>query len=305
MPLPSSIVRFSIAPIVGWWFVVPLALVLLALLFLGPARDRASLKRRAVLTFLRLLAILLIFFAALRPTLVWTKITKQAATLLVLVDRSRSMLVTDMVGKKSRWEVAQSALRDALTKFDDLAKDLEVNFYEIDSEAHAVDYSPGKLELSAAPEGMQTAIGSSLEQVLKAQAGKRLAGVILLSDGAQRAYAPHDLPPQIPVRRMADLGYVLYAIPFGQGRGPGQTRDIALEELSVPPVVFVKNEFPVISTVRAEGMEGKTVPENLLIETAPGKMETVATKQITARQDGERIAVEQHHTFLAPGEFKV
>lgn len=305
MPLPSSIVRFSIAPVVGWWFVVPVALVLLALLYVGLASDRANRRRRAALAFLRLLVILLILFAMLRPTLVWTKITKQAATLLVLLDRSRSMLVTDMVGKKSRWDVAQAALRDTLPKFDDLANDLEIKFYEFDGEVHPVEYSAGKLELAATPEGVQTAIGSSLEQMLKAQSGKRLAGVVLLSDGAQRAYAPHDLPPQIPARRMADLGYVLYAVPFGQGRGPGQTRDIAVEDLSAPATVFVKNEFPVATTVRAEGMEGKTVPENLRIETSPGKMETVATKQLTAKQDGERIAVEQHYTPLVPGEIKV
>src|SRR5215469_1512899 len=109
MPIPTSIVRFSIAPIVGWWLVVPLALAMLVLLFVGPDRDRASRGRRAVLTVLRLLVILLVVFGMLRPTLVWTKITKQAATLLVLVDHSRSMLVTDMVGKKSRWEAAETA----------------------------------------------------------------------------------------------------------------------------------------------------------------------------------------------------
>jgi uncharacterized membrane protein len=305
MSLPSSIVRFSIAPVIGWWFVVPVAVVLLALLWFGPGRDRAGRGRRAVLAFLRVLVILLVLLAMLRPTLVWTKITKQAATLLVLVDRSRSMLVTDMVGKKSRWDAAQAALRDSLPDFDELAKDLEIKFYEFDSETHPVEYSPGKLGLAASPEGLQTAIGSSLEQVLKTQAGKRLAGVILLSDGAQRAYAPHDMPPQIPVRRMADLGYALYAVPFGQGRGPGQTRDIALDELSVPATVYVKNELPVNAIVRVEGFEGKMIGVQLQAETSPRKMETAATKQITAREDGERIAVEQQYMPVLPGEIKI
>lgn len=305
MPLPSSIVRFSVTPVVGWWLVVSLLLILIGLLFFGPAPDRARRNRRVALFFLRLLVILLVAFAMLRPTLVWTKITKQAATLVVLADRSRSMLVTDMVGKKSRWEAVQTSLKESLPALDSLAKDLDIKFYEFGSEVHPVEYRPGKLELPAAPEGLQTAIGSSLEQVLKAQAGKRLAGVILLSDGAQRAYAPHDLPPQIPVRRMADLGYPLYAVPFGQGRGPGQSRDIAVEQLSVPATVFVKNEFPVVATVREEGMEGKTVPVEIEAETSPGKMETVATTQITSRQDGERMSVEQHYTAVVPGEIKI
>lgn len=284
---------------------VLLGCVLLGLLLFGPSRDRTSRGRRILLGLLRLLVIVLVLLAMLRPTLVWTKISKQAATLLVLVDRSRSMRVTDMVGKKSRWDAAQAALRDSLPAFDKLAKDLEIKFYEIDSEAHPIEYSPGKLELSASPDGVQTAIGSSLDEVLKTQAGKRLAGVILLSDGAQRAYAPHDLPPQIPVRRMADLGYSLYAIPFGQGRGPGQTRDIAVDELLVPSPVFVKTQLPVTTTIREEGMEGRSLSVQLEIETAPDKQETVATTQITAKQDGERIRVEHQYTPLVPGEVKV
>ncbi|HWB09392.1 MAG TPA: glutamine amidotransferase [Pirellulales bacterium] len=305
MPIPTSIVRFSIAPILGWWLVVPLALAMLMLLFLGPDRDRTSRGRRAVLTILRLLVILLVIFGMLRPTLVWTKITKQAATLLVLVDHSRSMLVTDMVGKKSRWEAAETALRDSLSAFDELSKDVELKFYEIDEQAREVNYSPGKLELGGEADGVQTAIGSSLEQVLKGQAGKRLAGVILLSDGAQRANPPRDLPPQIPARRMADLGYRLYTVPFGQGRGPGQTRDIADDDLLVPAGVFVKNQLPVTSTVRVDGMENQAVPVQLLIETSPGKMEVVDVKQVTARQDGERITVEQEYVPVVPGEIKV
>ena len=305
MTLPTNVVRFSVAPIIGWWLVVLLAAVLLALLFFGPARDRTTRRRRVVLAGLRLLVVLLVIFAMVRPTLVWTKTTKQAATLLVLVDHSRSMLVTDMVGKKSRWDVAETALRESLPEFDELAKDLELRFYEIDEQAREVDYQPGKLALDGAPDGVQTAIGSSLEQVLKAQAGKRLAGVILLSDGAQRAYAPHDLPPQIPVRRMADLGYRLYAVPLGQGRGPGQTRDVSLEELSVPASVFVKNPLAVRTTVQVDGFENQVVPVELLVETSPGKMEVVATKQVTARQDGERISVELQYVPQVPGEIKV
>ncbi|HEX7450581.1 MAG TPA: glutamine amidotransferase [Pirellulales bacterium] len=303
--MPTGILRLSISPVISWWLVAAVAVVLLGLLYLGPARSRTSRGRRGVLAGLRLLIILLLIFAMLRPTLVWTKITKQAATLLVLVDRSRSMRVTDAVGKKSRWDAARAALEDALPALDDLAEDLEIKVFAFDEQAHAVDYAPGKLDLPAEPEGVQTALGSSLDQVLKAEAGKRLAGVIVLSDGAQRAYPPHDLPPQLPARRMADLGYRLYAVAFGQGRGPGQTRDIALDELQVPGTVFVKNVLPVTSVARFEGMQNQTVPDQLLAEVSPGKMEVVGVKQIAAKQDGERVSVMQEWTPEVPGEVKI
>lgn len=303
--MPTGILRLSISPVIGWWLVAALAVVLLGLLYLGPARSRTSHLRRGVLAGLRLLVILLLIFAMLRPTLVWTHITKQTATLLVLVDQSRSMRVTDAVGKKSRWDAAKAALEEARPALDELAEDIEIKLFTFDAAAHAVDYSPGKLELPAEPDGVQTALGSSLEEVLKAQAGKRLAGVIVLSDGAQRAYPPHDLPPQLPARRMADLGYRLYAVPFGQGRGPGQARDIALDELRVPGAVFVKSVLPVTGVVRFEGLENQTVADQLLAEISPGKMEVVGTKQIAAKQDGERVSVTQEWTPELPGEFKI
>ncbi|HEX5442384.1 MAG TPA: glutamine amidotransferase, partial [Pirellulales bacterium] len=303
--MPTGVTRLSISPVISWWLVAAVAVVLLGLLYFGPARSRTSPTRRGVLAGLRLLVILLLIFAMLRPTLVWTHVTKQAATLLVLVDQSRSMRVTDAVGKKSRWEAAKAALEDARPALADLAEDVEIKIFAFDSEAHAVEYDADKLELPVEADGVQTALGSSLDQVLKSQAGKRLAGVIVLSDGAQRASAPHDLPPQLPARRMADLGYRLYAVAFGQGRGPGQTRDIALDELQVASSVFVKNVLPVTSVARFEGMQNQTVPDQLLAETLPGKMELIGVKQIAAKQDGERVSVTQEWTPEVPGEVKI
>ena len=66
------------------------------------------------------------------------------------------------------------------------------------------------------------AIGSSLEDILRREAGKRLLGVILLSDGSQRAYAPRDLPPQTAVARLKNMGYPLFTVPLGQSQGLGQ-----------------------------------------------------------------------------------
>ena len=46
--------------------------------------------------------------------LVHTKTKRQSATLVLLVDRSRSMMVADAVGGKTRWQLLQSAVDEAL-----------------------------------------------------------------------------------------------------------------------------------------------------------------------------------------------
>jgi uncharacterized membrane protein len=305
----GGLVRLTFAPVgapsFGPWLVVAIGVVLLALLWFGPSGRKISPGRRRVLAVLRVLVIVLMLLAMLRPTLVRTKITKQSATLIVLVDRSRSMLVTDGVGKKSRWLALKAALRDALPALGELSKDLEIKVYEFDGEPERLDFKPQKLELDAEPTGDQSAIGATLDETVKAEAGKRLAGVVLLSDGAQRAYPPNDLPPQLAARRLADLGCHLYAVPFGQARGPGQVRDAAIEDLVVAEHVFVKNQLPVTGALRMEGLENQKIPVELLVETAPGKMTSIAKREIAGKPDGEQTPIELTYVPKTPGEIKI
>ena len=89
--------------------------------------------------------------------------------------------------------------------------------------------------------------------MLGREAGKRLLGVVLLSDGAQRAFAPRDLPPQTAAARLKHLGCPLFTFPFGQSRGLGEAQDVAVKDLIVNPIVFVKNELTITGQVRVDG----------------------------------------------------
>jgi hypothetical protein len=134
-----------------------------------------------------------------------------------------------------------------------------VKAYTFDTQLHPADIEAGEVQLGTKPEGDQTALGSALEDVLRYEANKRLAGVVVLSDGAQRALSPRDLAPQTPARRLADLGYPLYAVTFGQARGASQSRDVALQDLLVNQTVFVKNELSVAGTARIDGFASQDI----------------------------------------------
>ena len=62
---------------------------------------------------LRLLAILLCLLAALRPKVTLNEKKKQAASLVYLIDTSKSMLIADEVNGQSRWDVAKEILKQA------------------------------------------------------------------------------------------------------------------------------------------------------------------------------------------------
>lgn len=293
-------------PVGGYGFAAAVAVALILLLtLLGLPRHRLTPRRRWTLVGLRLGVIVLAMFAMLRPSLVYTKSKPQSATLVMLADRSRSMMIADAVGGRSRFEMLRATVGDALPTLEQLAEDFEIRLYAFDSELHALRLDELGLDLGNTPDGEQTAIGAALEDVLRREAGKRLAGVILLSDGAQRAYAPRDLAPQVPARRLADLGYPLYTFAFGEARGLSEARDVALADLSVNQTVYVKNELTARGTARIEGFGNQPVPVQLLFEGAGGKMNPVAGQELKSPGGRQSVPIELSTIPQTPGEYKV
>jgi uncharacterized membrane protein len=298
--------QWYLNPVGSYWLVGLLSLGLLALLvFLAIPAARLSRPRRLVLFGLRAAVLVLLMLALLRPTLVQTITKKRSAELVVLIDRSRSMLIEDSVGGKTRWQALTAALQDAAPALADIGEDVKVKGYAFDSDIEPLEYADGRFKLADKPSGDQSALGAALEDVLRREAGQRLAGVIVLSDGAQRAYAPRDLPPQVPTRRLADLGYPLYALPFGQARGLGQARDVAIKDLLVNQTVFVKNELVIHGTARLDGYANQKIPVRLLFETPSGKMQVVGNQDLQADSDGQSLPIEMSYVPQTPGEFKV
>ncbi len=281
------------------------AAVLVLLLFAVPARGGLTPRRRWVLAAIRLGIVLLVIAAMLRPTLIFTETRRQAATLVLLLDRSRSMDIPDGIGGRTRWQALTEALAAAEAPLRRLESDFEVRAYTFDAALHPAELSGGRVALPEVPDGDQTAIGAALDDILQLEAGKRLLGVVLLSDGAQRAYAPRDLAPQVAAGRLAALGFPLYTIPFGQARGLGQARDVAVEDLVVNDTVFVKNELAVTAQVRVDGYVNREIPVRLAFETAPGRMEVVDQQVIRATTGEELIPVRLSYAPPVPGEFKL
>jgi uncharacterized membrane protein len=298
--------RLSLYPIFdSYALVAVVALVLMGLMWFGPSRQRLGPWQRAMLAMLRTMVIMLLLLAMLRPTLIYTQTKKQAATLVVLADQSRSMTVPDAIGNKTRWTALSNAVEEASPAFARLQQDFELKAYTFDSELHDAIVENGKIALPEKPEGTQTAIGSSIEDMLGREAGKRLLGVVLLSDGAQRAYAPRDIPPQTAAARLKHLGYPIFTFPLGQSRGLGEAKDVSVKDLVANPTVFVKNELTVSGQVRVDGFVNLEIPVRLLFETSPGKMEAVAQQKIKATTDGQQIPVTFRYVPQVPGEFRV
>jgi uncharacterized membrane protein len=298
--------RFSLYPIADSYLLVGIAaLALLALLVIGPGRGKVSRRRRTTLFGLRLAVVVLVVLAMLRPTLVYTRTEKEAATLVVLADGSRSMSVPDEIGDRTRWEAQRRTLDAARPALAELAEDLEIAAFTFDAEARPADVVHGEIRLPEEPDGEETAIGAVLEDVLRSQAGKRLLGIVLLSDGAQRARPPRDALPQTAASRLKPLGFPLFTIRFGKSRGLGQAQDVAVKDLLANPRVFVKNELTVTGQIRVDGYVNREIPVQLLVETSSGRMETVDQQNVKVRGDGELIPIKFTYVPQLSGEHKI
>jgi hypothetical protein len=298
--------RLSFDPVFGsYLLVVAAALLLVALLVLPPAGGRTSLWKRAALVVLRIGVIVLVILALLSPRLIYTETRTQPATLVVLIDGSHSMSVPDAGSGKTRWELLRRTVDGARSALAELAEDFEIKVYTFDAQSRPVQLDGGKIPLPDAPDGKQTAIGAALEDVLQAEAGKRLLGVILLGDGAQRAYAPRNLAPQTAVGLLRPFGAPLYTFAFGSPRGLGEAKDVAVKELLVNQTVFVKNQLAIGGQVRVDGYVNRKIPVKVFFETSPGKMEQVAAQRVMATDEGQLMPIELGYAPQVPGEYKL
>jgi hypothetical protein len=295
--------EIRLQPVVSMTVVVLVTAALLGLLFVRPRHVQLLKRQWAALIGLRLAVVLLMLFALLRPSLVYTKVEPVAASLVLLVDSSRSMQVADSLGNKPRWDSVRHLLDSSARDLATLNKKLSVAAYEFDSESRKVAIQNGKLSLAAAANGDESAIGAAIGDALEHETNKRVVATLLLSDGAQRAIAPRDLPPQVAARRLAAENIPLYTFTFGKPGGR-ERADLSLDDLVTNETIFTDTPTEVRALLSASGYANQRAKVQLLWETDKG-MEVVDAAQVDTGAEGAAVPVALHYSPRKSGEYKV
>ena len=299
-------------PVGAWWFLGLVTLALAAVLFfIGPDPSRVAARGRLLLVLLRLGAFLALVACMLRPTVVSSSKARQQGTVLVLADASESMTVADGPNGRTRWQELGDTLAAARPAAQALVADgdFDIDVWRFNRQTRpvpATDDDPlplGDWQDEASAE--ETAIGAAIDDSVRAAAGRNLAGIIVLSDGAQHAYPPRDLPPQTVARKLGDAGVPLWSITFGQQRGIGQGRDAAVSNLAVAETVYLNNALEVAGRVRLDGLADRDVVVRLLAENDAGGMEEVARTTVRGRPQSIEEPVRLAWTPKKLGERKV
>ncbi len=295
---------WSINPVGGLWLVVGVTVTLGLLLLVGPRGRLQPRGRRLALLALRGLTVLVLLFAMLRPSRVTTETRRLPGSLVILVDSSRSMQVADSLGNQPRWDAMREVLESAGEKLAELAETWDIRLYRFDEGVTEVPIEAGRLSLPEEPLGSQSAMGAALDEVLQRESRQQIAAVLLLGDGAQRAFAPRDLPPQTAVRRLAIDRIPLYPFTFGKP-ALGQQADVRVSDLLVANVVFAETPVRVQGMASFDGYANRNFKVQLLWEQADGTMEVVDTRKLLASSNHRQTPVTLTHTPLQPGEYKV
>ncbi|MDX1943998.1 MAG: VWA domain-containing protein, partial [Pirellulaceae bacterium] len=264
--------RWGAEPILDSYGLVALiAAALVALLLVRPKFGQVSRRGWLCLLALRLAAIALVTLALVRPTWVTTLRTPRTSVLVLLLDASRSMQLPSGRQQESRWQAQTAALAKSRGPLAAWANQGELRVYAYDSRLKQLDSPDGTIPLPAIPSGDQTDIGTSLSEALRPEQGKRLAGVVLLGDGAVTAFEPQVETQEAARQVRDDFAAPLFTVTFGPAGDAAQARDVAVERLDEQYTVFVKNELVVRALIRIRGYVKQELPVELTLENSAGE----------------------------------
>ncbi|MEQ1760977.1 MAG: glutamine amidotransferase [Vicinamibacterales bacterium] len=259
-------------------------LMVAAVITYQTVRGKGTLRDRLVLTALRMAVFAVGIFCLLRPTLVVRASVPQQNVVAVLLDDSRSMQIPDWQGKprseliKEQFGAADSPLVKALSDR------FLVRTFKFSATAGRVN---AITELNY--NGSQTRLGTALSGTREELSGLPVAGVVLVTDGADTSEA---------ALTDALLGMKAEKLPvFTVGVGSTQLpRDVQVDRVNVPRSVLKGAALLVDAVVTQSGYEGKTV--RLDVED-DGRI--IGSQEVRLPSDGTPASVRVRVTADDPG----
>ena len=235
-------------------------------------------RDRAVLGALRVVAIGAVGFALSRPVLVIAESVTQRNIVAVVVDDSRSMRIADVNGRP-RSSVVSSLVGGADSSLlKALATRYQTRVYRVSSAGRVKDMA------ALTYDGSRTRLVSSLLRVQDELAGAPLAGMVVLTDGADNSAAsggPTGLTEQLLTLR--SRGVPVYSVGIGS---PRFVRDVEIARIDAPRSVL-KNATVLLNVVVVQrGLGGTRLP--VVVEDS-GRI--VGSATVLMPKDGEAVQV--------------
>jgi uncharacterized membrane protein len=244
-------------------------------------RAEASPGRRAALLGLRAASALLALFLLAEPAVQLLQTARVKNRLAVLLDRSRSMNFPVEPGGESRAAAAARFLAEHRAALEAFSDRVNLEWYGFDKDLTPSD--PAVLARAGRGAGVRTDLLGALQAVAAGGGGssRRLAGVLVVSDGADNAALAEGLSGSARAELRA-LGAPVTALAVGRAA----PRDLAVERVAADDFAFVRNTLTVEATLVARGLGREKVTVVLRREGA-----VVAQKVVELEPGRERYTV--------------
>jgi uncharacterized membrane protein len=242
---------------------------------------------RAILATLRAAAVLLVIGCLLRPGLVIASAVPQRNVLAVIMDDSRSMRIRD-VNDGTRTAAVQRTFADTGALSKQLADRFAIRRFRF-----AADASPIAGAAALKSNGTRSDLAQALNDVREDLNGMPLAGVVIVSDGADNGSgALDDALLALRARRVP-----VFTVGVGTERF---ARDVAIERVQAPRRTLAGASSLIEADVRLRGAGRDPVP--ITVE-ADGRV--VATEAARVGDKGDLATVRFRLPPLDPGVHRI
>ncbi len=278
--------EFRFAPPSGATLAALLAVVAVAATVVTYRRAprRLAARDRWVLVALRTALIALLLLCLFRPMLVLRAAVPHQNVVGVLLDDSRSMRIADVNGQprstyvQQEFGTAESGLRQALGEK-----------FTVRALRFAGSLGPAPTGEDLTFTGTNTRLASALDEARRQLAGVPLAGLVVVSDGADTSGAA--LEPALLALKAS--GVPVFAI--GVGRDTAE-KDIQVGRVTAPRTVLAGTTLLLDAVVTAHGYAGQT----LTLDVLDGS-QIVGSQPLTLGPDGQPTTVRVRFTAADAG----
>ncbi len=325
----------ALSPLPTWALILLAVGALVAVFFAwqGLAPEGRS-RRRWILVSLRTVGAALAFLLVLEPGIELLATTRVRGRVAVVLDQSRSMALPANAGGPTRADVAAALLGNAAERAE-LESRFQVEYYGFGEGVWPVDGATlghahadgGTDEAGTGAPSLRDAEHSyilpALEEAARSGGSRPLAGIVLLTDGADNGVLAEGLEQGGESGKRDEIASrlaALHAPVFALDVTGGELKDLSVSAVKVDDFAFVRNTVEIDVEISQHGYGGLRVPVTLerqgqvvvsstatLSDTAPSRVklsfipDTTGEFAFTVRipvQEGEAVTANNSRSFV-------
>ncbi|MBI5511537.1 MAG: hypothetical protein HY903_22505 [Deltaproteobacteria bacterium] len=254
--LPSTYNDWALVSLSPFPLAVKLGVVVLVVVTVGLVLwSYVHARRRILLGVMRVAAAALVIAFVLEPALQLRAVRRVRNRLALVVDRSLSMSLPDKDGG-SRYDHVLATLKAAEQSLTKLAEEHVVEWFDLDGPSSAAT-------LESAPQGTRTDLLTALERARTAQAGRPLAAIVLISDGADNVDLQASDRQGLAKEGLERLGRLEVPVNTVMAGGGRSFKDLAVAEVLADEFAFVHNTLEISVRLESVGLGALSVPVTL------------------------------------------